>query len=106
MTGKPRTDGAYLRNLIGDTLAEANIELAETNSYTVVPIKKKGIPKTLKYLAESFLVTTGKTYNLQIWNRIPNSRNTLVKYKTGEAIRCQNINCILVKIEMESQKNR
>ena len=104
MTGKPRTDGAYLRNLIGDTLAEANIELAETNSYTVVPIKKKGIPKTLKYLAESFLVTTGKTYNLQIWNRIPNSRNTLVKYKTGEAIRCQNINCILVKIEMESQK--
>ena len=102
--GKPRTDGANLRNLIEDILTKEHVELAETDSYTIMPIKKKGIPKTIKYLAESFLVTTGKSYNLQVWNRIPNSRNILVKYKTKEAIRCQDINCILVKINTEIQK--
>lgn len=104
MTGKPRTDGANLRNLIETTLAKDNIELAETDSYVIVPLKKKGIPKTIKYLAESFIVTTGKSYNLQVWNRIPNSRHLLVKYKTGEVIRCQDINCVLVKINIELQK--
>ena len=104
ITGKPRTDGANLRNLIENTLSKDNIELAKTDSYTIVPVKKKGIPKTIKYLAESFIVTTGKSYNLQVWNRIPNSRHLLVKYKTGEVIRCQDINCVLVKINIELQK--
>lgn len=104
MTGKPRTDGANLRNLIETTLAKENIELAEADFYTIVPVKKKGIPKTLKFLAESFLVTTGKSYNLQVWNRIPNSRHLLIKYKTGETIKCQDINCVLVKINMKLQR--
>ena len=104
ITGKPRTDGANLRNLIEDTLAKEKIELAEADSYVTIPYKKKGIPKTIKYLAESFIVTTGKSYNLQIWNRIPNSRHLLVKYKNGEVIRCQDIYCILVKINVKLQK--
>lgn len=104
VTGKPKTDGANLRALIEYTLAKDNIELADADSYAIVPFKKKGIPKTIKYLAESFLVTTGKNYNLQIWNRIPNTRHLLIKYKTGETIRCQDINCILVKIDTEQQR--
>lgn len=103
LTNKPRTDGANLRTLIIDTLMGEHVELAESEDYVIIPAKKKGIPKTLCFLSESFLVTTGKNYNLQVWNRIPNSRNTLVKYKTGETILCQEINCILVKIDIEQQ---
>lgn len=103
LSGKPRTDGAKLRRLIASTLEDASIENAVPSTYKVIPTKKRGIPKLLKYLADSFLVTTGNTYNLQVWNRIPNSRNVLIKYQDRTAIRCKDIFCIMVKINIELQ---
>lgn len=35
--------------------------------------------------------------------RIPNSSNVLIKYHNGSSIRCKDINCILVKIDLEQQ---
>lgn len=104
LSGKPRTDGAKLRKLIASTLQDASIENAEPNTYKVIPPKKRGIPKLLKYFADSFLVTTGDTYNLQIWNRIPNSKNILIRYDKDTVIRCKDIMCIMVKIDIEQQK--
>lgn len=103
LSGKPRTDGAKLRRLIASTLQDSAIENAEPNTYKVIPPKKRGIPKLLKYLADSFLVTTGDTYNLQVWNRIPNSKSILIKYQDRTVIRCKDIFCIMVKIDIQLQ---
>ena len=104
ITGKPRTDGSNLRKLIENALQNSKVELAASNSFKIIPSKKRGIPKNIKYLADSFLVTSGDKYNLQVWNRIPNSSNTLIRYHDGSRIRCKDINCILVKINLECQK--
>lgn len=103
ITGKPRTDGSHLRKLIENALQDSKVELAASSTFKVIPPKKRGIPKSTKYLADSFLITSGDKYNLQVWNRIPNSSNVLIKYHNGSSIRCKDINCILVKIDLEQQ---
>lgn len=98
---KPRTDGASLRKMIEAVLATHNVEIADESTYHVVPKKGKGVPKMLRYLADSYIVTKGTSYNLQVWNRIPNSLKTLIKYADGSKIRSCDILLILVKIDTE-----
>lgn len=104
LTGKTRTDGANIRKLIAKELMSKVLpEAANSGEYEIVPPKKKGVPKILRELIDSYTVTSGESYNLQVWNRIPNSKTVLIKYDSGESLKCDEVRYIFVKID--SQKN-
>ncbi len=100
LTNKPRTDGSALRKLISNHLSKTiTLEGAGPKDYYIVPYKKKGVPKMLLELLDTYIVTTGTVYNLQVWNRIPASNSSLVNYQNGDKIRCSDIRLALVKVE-------
>ena len=100
LTDKPRTNGATLRKVITTILDDGTINVANKADYSIVPSKKKGIPRLLACLCDSYIVTTGNSYNLQVWNRFPNTDNILIKYNNGrDSIKCNDIRFIFVKID-------
>jgi len=104
VTGKPRTDGSNLRKLVSTTLLSNDISLqAEIGSFEFIPPKKKGIPRLIREMIDTYIVTTGNSYNLQVWNRYPNSRAILVKYSNGETIQCKDIRLVFIKIDIENE---
>ena len=104
LTDKPRTNGSILRKNIAKILDDETVEIAEKKDYTIVPVKGKGLPRLLACLCDSYVVTTGDSYNLQVWNRLPNSSNDLVKYNNGNSsIKCKDIRFIFAKIDSEKK---
>jgi hypothetical protein len=103
LSGAPRTDGSNLRKLISGLFVGKDIAVAEEGQYEIVPEKKKGVPKMLLLLLDSYIVTSGDSYNLQVWNRIPNSDNVLVQYPNGETIACRDIRYVFVKVDVTHQ---
>ena len=72
MTGKPRTDGSNFRKIITNYLLAGYMPEA-ADEYKIVPPKQKGVPAFLREYIDTYIVTTGNSYNLQVWNRNPNS---------------------------------
>ena len=105
LTGNPRTNGSTLRKIIATLLNDGSIKTADPVDFEIIPLKKKGVPKLLACLADSYIVTTGNSYNLQVWNRFPNTFNVLVKYKKDNAaITCNDIRLILVQIDTNKKQ--
>ncbi len=102
LTYKARTDGSNLRKIIAEVLSKQINNVADETDYTILTPKGKGIPRLLAVLADTYIVTSGQSYNLQVWNRIPNSSSPLIIYKNGETINSKNIRLILVKINMRN----
>ncbi|NLI35020.1 MAG: nuclease [Bacteroidales bacterium] len=102
LTFKARTDGSNLRKMITNILSKNVSIVADEKSYKILPLKGKGIPRLLAVLADTYIVTSGKSYNLQVWNRIPNSSSPLVIYTNGDFITAKDIRLILVKIDMNN----
>ena len=104
LTGKPRTDGATFRKMVSALLiANTKCESADATKYSIIPKRRKGVPRLLLELLDTYLVTTGDPYNLQVWNRIPNSVEHLVEYDSGETIVCKDIRFVLAKIDETNQ---
>ena len=102
LTGKPRTDGSTIRKLVSKVLLSNGLSPeAEVGSFDFIPPKKKGVPKLIREMIDTYIVTTGNSYNLQVWNRYPNSRTILVKYTNGKTIQCKDIRLIFIKIDVE-----
>ena len=102
LTGKTRTDGSNLRELIANELVKNGLpEGAIDSEFEIVPSRKKGVPKILRELIDTYIVTSGSSYNLQVWNRIPNCKVLLVKYDTGESIKCDDIRYVFVRIDLQ-----
>lgn len=97
MTFKPRTDGSRIRRLIS-TQIENHATNASSDAYTIPIPRKKGLPRILSELIDTYVVSTGESYNLQVWNRNPNGKNILVKYANGEIITPKDIRFVMVKI--------
>ncbi len=103
LTGKTRTDGSNLRKLIADTLEKYPLpELATIGQYEIVPPKEKGVPKIRREFIDTYLVTSGLSYNLQVWNRIPASNSLLIKYESGESLKCTDVRFVFVRIFIDS----
>ncbi|MGF0024175.1 hypothetical protein [Parabacteroides merdae] len=100
LTKKPRTDGSALRKMITPILEKYTKGVATTEC-KVLPSKNKGIPKLFAQLVDTYLVTSGDSYNLQVWNRSPNSPSALALYNSGETISAQDIRYVMVKISLE-----
>jgi len=104
LIGKPRTDGSTLRKLISNALLSSGLSPeAEAGSFEFIPPKKKGVPKLIREMVDTYIVTTGDSYNLQVWNRYPNSHSILVKYTNGEVIKSKDIRLIFIKIDTENE---
>ncbi|PKE65713.1 nuclease [Macrococcoides caseolyticum] len=80
LTGKARTDGSNIRKLITKELKKIATPIAVSSDYSIIPPKSKGVPKILTEIVDSYIVTTGHKYNLQIWNRNPSIDSILVEY--------------------------
>lgn len=100
ITGKTRTDGSNIRKLIASTLEEMKLpEPAERENYEIVPPKGKGVPKITREFIDTYIVTSGSSYNLQVWNRLPSSSTLLIKYESGESLKCDDVRFVLVRID-------
>ena len=105
LTGKSRTDGSNNRKLIAKTLEEYPFpEPASDDGYEIVPPKKKGIPKIVREFIDTYIVTSGSSYNLQVWNRMPASRTLLIKYESGESLKCNDVRFVMTKVDIETKK--
>ena len=99
LTGKTRTDGSNIRKLIASVLEKHPLpKLAQAGHYEIVPPKGKGIPKITREFIDTYIVTSGSSYNLQVWNRIP-AVDTL--YESGENLKCTDVKFVFVRINME-----
>lgn len=105
LTGKTRTDGSNIRKLIASTLEKYSLpELSEQGQFEIVPPKAKGIPKIVREFVDTYIVTSGTSYNLQVWNRIPAAETLLIKYESGESLKCTDVRFVFVKIDKENNK--
>ena len=102
LTGKPRTDGAALRTRISNLFVGKDFAIVDKDHHKIIP--KKGVPRMLLLLLDSYIVTSGDSYNLQVWNRIPNSDDVLIQYENGNVITCKDIRYAMVKVDTTSQK--
>lgn len=104
LTRKSRTDGSNIRKLIGNTLYEFEDvpRPAPKDTYRLVPPKKKGVPKILLEYIDSYIVTTGETYNLQVWNRNPAADSVQVEYLNGDVLSSDDVRFIFTKISIET----
>ncbi|GAB2616266.1 type II restriction endonuclease [Emticicia sediminis] len=102
ITGKTRTDGSNIRKLIAATLEKSALpEAAEKENYEIVPPKGKGVPKITREFIDTYIVTSGDSYNLQVWNRLPASNTLLIKYDSGESLKCTDVRFVFVRIDLE-----
>ena len=97
LTGKPRTDGLNFRKMITNHLLSKYIP-KEAVEYEIVPPKQKGVPSFLREYIDTYLVTSGINYNLQVWNRNPNGTSVQVDLKNGETLLASDVRFVLGKI--------
>jgi len=100
LTGKSRTDGSNFRKLITEHLLSNYIPEAATE-YEIVPPKQKGVPAFLREYIDTYIVTTGAAYNLQVWNRNPNSASVQVVLKEKEHLLASDVRFVLGKLSSD-----
>lgn len=102
LTGKTRTDGSNIRKLIASTLYDSNNlpSIAPKGTYEIIPPKGKGVPKILLEYIDSYMVTTGDTYNLQVWNRNPAAQSVQVEYSNGDVLLSADVRFVFTKISV------
>ena len=70
-----------------------------------MPEKEKGVPRIKGELLDSYMVTGVKaSYNLQVWNRIPNSETALIEYDDSSTLTCKDVRYVLVRVNPTSNK--
>ena len=100
LTGKSRTDGSNIRKLVATTLLKNNPPIgADESSYEIIP--PKGTPKILLEYVDTYIVTSGESYNLQVWNRNPCSESVQIRYNNNETLQSGEVRFILVKVDPE-----
>lgn len=105
LSGKTRTDGSNLRKTVA-RLLEESAELptpAADGAWRIVPPKKKGVPRLLREFLDTYIVTSGSSYNLQVWNRNPSEPIPQVEYADGTLLRASDVRLVLTRVDVERQ---
>ena len=97
LTGKSRTDGSNFRKLVTEHLLKDFVP-EPAQEYEIVPPKQKGVPTFLREYIDTYIVTTGASYNLQVWNRNPNSASVQVDLNGKESLLASDVRFVLGKI--------
>ena len=104
LTGKTRTDGSNVRKLVASVLEQNTLpEKAESGEYEIIPPKSKGVPKITREFIDTYIVTSGKAYNLQVWNRMPASKMLLIKLEGNDSLKCNDVRFVFVRIDVEKE---
>lgn len=102
LTGKTRTDGSNIRKLVASTLEKTPLPAkAEDGEYEIIPPKGKGVPKITREFVDTYIVTSGTSYNLQVWNRIPASKTLLIELEDSN-LKCNDVRFVFVRIDIEN----
>ena len=105
LTRKSRTDGSNLRKLVAATLEDHPLpEAASARDFEIVPPGRKGVPKILREFIDTYIVTTGDVYNLQVWNRIPTSDSIQVHYLDGGHLSAKDVRFVLVPVDPVTER--
>jgi hypothetical protein len=108
LSGKTRTDGSNLRKTVARVLEEST-DLptpAPDGAWRIVPPKRKGVPRLLREFVDTFIVTSGTSYNLQVWNRNPSQPTPQIEYADGSLLRANDVRLIFVPIDIAGHKIR
>ncbi|MGH9426282.1 MAG: nuclease [Terriglobia bacterium] len=105
LSGKTKTDGSRLRHMLCEVLERYSLPPPSEN-YIVLPPRGKGVPRIRRELLDSYIATTGLSYNLQVWNRIPAVPSVLVEYVTGDPLLTTDVRFVLVKVDAVRQEIR
>jgi hypothetical protein len=101
---KTRTDGSNLRKRVEYVLEETPLpEPAVEGSYKVLIPRAKGVTRIRREWLDTFIVTTGDTYNLQVWNRNPSEPIPQIEYSDGSYLRANEIRLALIRVDPERQ---
>ena len=104
LTGKTRTDGSNVRKLVARTFAKFPLpEPCPQSSHSIVPPKGKGVPRILLEYVDTYIVTAGDTYNLQVWNRNPASDSIQVEYNSGETLSSRDVRFVFLRVNPQAQ---
>ena len=104
LTGKTRTDGSNMRKLVAQTFAEFSLpKPCPRSSYSIIPPKAKGLPGILLEYVDTYIVTKGNTYNLQVWNRNPASDSIQVEYNSGETLSSKDVRFVFLRVDPQTQ---
>lgn len=105
LTLKTRTDGSNIRKLVAQTLSRFPLpEPCSEGEFAVVP--DKGIPRLLLEFVDTYIVTSGDSYNLQVWNRFPASPSVLVEYADGDPLLSNDVRFVFVRVDVAYQTIR
>lgn len=104
LTGKTRTDGSNIRKLVAKTLLEFPLpEAANAEDYSILTPpnskKAKGVPKILLEYIDTYIITTGTSYNLQVWNRNPASKSVQIEYTSGATLSADQVRFVFVRVD-------
>lgn len=100
LTRKSRTDGSNIRRLVAATFENHPLPApASAQDYEIVPPGRKGVPKILREFIDTYIVTTGDVYNLQVWNRYPASDSIQVQYLDGGHLSAKDVRFVFVRID-------
>ncbi|MBI3865475.1 MAG: nuclease [Planctomycetia bacterium] len=102
LTGKQRTDGSHLRKRIAEVLEQSGAlpAPAADGSWRILPPKKKGVPRLLREFIDTYIVTTGSSYNLQVWNRNPSEPTPHVELTDGSLLRACDVRFVITRIDV------
>jgi hypothetical protein len=107
LTGKTRTDGSNARKLVATTLESTKLpEACLPGEYTIIPPKRKGVPKILREYVDTYIVTSGNYYNLQVWNRNPASESVQIEYSSGDTLSARDVRFIFLRIDVKHNQVR
>ena len=103
LTRKARTDGSKFRKLVTTCLLSQHAPMpADIRAYKIVPPKAKGVPNLRAEYIDTYIVTSGDAYNLQVWNRNPNSESVQIEYANGETLSANDVRFVLGKVNVET----
>ena len=107
LTRKSRTDGSNIRKLVAQTLQSHPLPPSSfPGSYTIVPPKQKGVPSIIREYIDTYIVTTGDSYNLQVWNRNPSGKAVQVEYSSGEPLSATDVRFVMIRVDPDAQEIR
>jgi hypothetical protein len=97
---KARTDGSNLRKRVARVLEGTQLPAeASPENYKLLPPKAKGVTRLRREWLDTFIVTTGKSYNLQVWNRNPSEPMPQIEYSDGQVLRANDIRFALIRVD-------
>jgi len=76
-----------------------NYPLPEPSSEHNYEVAPKGVPKILREFIDTYIVTSGDVYNLQVWNRYPASDSVQVRFSDGGVLSAKDVRFVFVPVD-------